>query len=363
MTVGVKQHRGKWQVDLRSHYVGVYSEKRTADAIFGHGEHLVMLGRPLHDVIDELRGRTAAGPAPRLSERTEAWLARRTVDPDTLAKYRSRLKRADAVMPLRLDLVTRDDVADLISDLSARYSPNSVRDTMALLRAVFADAVMASLIPSNPCDRPDNMPRLRRMREPHALTRAEYAALVKAAPGYFTPLVALLPLTGLRISEACGLEWRDVDLRARTLKVARQFSRGRVRSRTKTDAGMRTLDLTPHAVDWLQMQRGLIPANITLVFPGMRGSHLRYDAVSDLFVTLRADTGIDVRPHDLRHTFGSWMLRSGCDIVRVSAMMGHSNPSFTLRVYAHEIAETDSTSVANLEQWVSRGQNGDRNDT
>ena len=227
--VGVKRHRGKWQVDLKSRYVGVYPDEKTARAIFGHGTHLVMLGRPLESVLDELRGRTQTGPLPTLSERIETWLASRTASKQTVAKYRTNLERAGVLYLRRLDLITRDDVTRLVAGLSEKkYAPRTIQATMASLRAVMADAVLAGLVARNPFERPGNMPRIRAIRPPHVLTRAEYDLLVLAAGEHFAPLIAVLPLTGLRISEAAGLEWRDLDLTGEhpTLTISRQFGRG-----------------------------------------------------------------------------------------------------------------------------------------
>ena len=39
--------------------------------------------------------------------------------------------------------------------------------------------------------------------------------------------------------------------------------------------------------------------------------------------------------HDLRHTFGSWLVAWGEDILYVSAQMGHARPSITADVYSH----------------------------
>lgn len=42
--------------------------------------------------------------------------------------------------------------------------------------------------------------------------------------------------------------------------------------------------------------------------------------------------------HDLRHTFGSHLVRQGADVVTVSRQMGHARPSITLDIYSHEFA-------------------------
>jgi integrase len=42
--------------------------------------------------------------------------------------------------------------------------------------------------------------------------------------------------------------------------------------------------------------------------------------------------------HDLRHSYGSHLVRGGADVVTVSRQMGHARPSITLDVYSHEFA-------------------------
>jgi Phage integrase family len=43
----------------------------------------------------------------------------------------------------------------------------------------------------------------------------------------------------------------------------------------------------------------------------------------------------DVRFHDLRHTYGSWKIAQGEDILYVSAQMGHADAAITLKIYSH----------------------------
>ena len=43
----------------------------------------------------------------------------------------------------------------------------------------------------------------------------------------------------------------------------------------------------------------------------------------------------NVHPHDLRRTFGSWLVQSGIGIERVSALLRHGDVAITARVYAH----------------------------
>ena len=50
----------------------------------------------------------------------------------------------------------------------------------------------------------------------------------------------------------------------------------------------------------------------------------------------------DVTFHSLRHSHASALIRAGLDVVRVSRQLGHSKPTITLSIYAHEFEEADT---------------------
>jgi integrase len=58
-------------------------------------------------------------------------------------------------------------------------------------------------------------------------------------------LFEFLACTGLRIGEALGLCWADIDYEARVIRVHRQLSRKRSHTRLKTEAGKREVILAP----------------------------------------------------------------------------------------------------------------------
>jgi len=54
------------------------------------------------------------------------------------------------------------------------------------------------------------------------------------------------------------------------------------------------------------------------------------------FATCVQGAGLaDVHPHDLRRTFGSWLVQAGVGIERVSDLLRHGDVAITARVYAH----------------------------
>ncbi len=91
-------------------------------------------------------------------------------------------------------------------------------------------------------------------------------------------------------------------------------------------------------------QRGLAREH-DYVFATREGTAFNYRNVAQRGLTCAADTaGLNpegkarLTLHDLRHTFGSHLVRRGADVVTVSRHMGHARPSITLDVYSHKFA-------------------------
>lgn len=58
----------------------------------------------------------------------------------------------------------------------------------------------------------------------------------------------------------------------------------------------------------------------------------------------------DVHPHDLRRTFGSWLVQAGVGIERVSELLRHSDIGITARVYAHLRPDDLASAAAMLDR-------------
>jgi integrase len=79
------------------------------------------------------------------------------------------------------------------------------------------------------------------------------------------------------------------------------------------------------------------------VFPAQNGASPRSPrAVSAEWCDQAAAIGLGhISLHQLRHTHASMLIDAGLDVVIISKRLGHSNPSITLRVYAHQFAKRD----------------------
>ena len=154
----------------------------------------------------------------------------------------------------------------------------------------------------------------------------------------WAPLFAVLTTCGLRISEALGLTWADVDLQGRTLRVERAlvWAGGTYRvGPVKTKAALRAVSLTDAAVEALNR----LPRPINRdqgVFRSVHGNPPRVDQLHKPLAVLCADGGAPkINVHGLRHVAGTLAMRALKDAHSVQRRLGHSHVSITMAIYGY----------------------------
>jgi integrase len=154
----------------------------------------------------------------------------------------------------------------------------------------------------------------------------------------------LLAATGLRVSEAVGLEWRHLELdgSAPHVKVRQGVVRG-VLGAPKTKHSKRDVPLPPDLVERLEAWRKETewPGERNLVFTATNGSYLH---VGNLRRRVLKPAAEEVGApwagfHAFRHTCASMLIADGKSVVQVSRWLGHHSAAFTLQVYAHLMAD------------------------
>jgi integrase len=160
-------------------------------------------------------------------------------------------------------------------------------------------------------------------------------------------LVTLIAATGERIGEALALRWKDVDLAASELHVRRSLAevKGKfVLKQPKTAAGLRTISLPDRAVSRLRSlrrARGMVPLPGAIVFHNRTGGFLRKGVLyRHVLHPLLVEAGLpQVGWHAIRHAHATALVQSGEPLPDVAARLGHTDASFTLRVYAHALPD------------------------
>jgi integrase len=271
----------------------------------------------------------------------------------TYHNYRLQIRKhiSPTIGSLKLSKLTAAHVQSLYAaKLREGLKPSSVRYNHAVLRRGLEQAVRFSLIPFNPAARVD--PPKVRQEEITPLDPEQARVFLEAAKDdKFDALYVLSLTVGLRMGEALGLRWSDIDLNAKTLRVNRQLQRirdggGLVFSEPK-NASRRTVDLPRRAVEALrshrkrqieeQLRASAQWADNGLVFTTGIGTPLdAQNIVNRHFKPLLKRAGLpSIRWHDLRHTYATLLLARGTHPTYVQKSLGHASVQLTLDRYSH----------------------------
>ena len=143
-------------------------------------------------------------------------------------------------------------------------------------------------------------------------------------------ILELLYGCGLRVSELCSLELRDVLLDDEVLRILGKGSKERVVPILGTAARA----LGSYLEDWRPLL--LKPPRICpAVFLGSRGTKISRQAVFGIVERYGRLTGIEgLHPHSLRHSFATHLLEGGADLRLVQELLGHASV-VTTQLYTH----------------------------
>jgi integrase len=253
---------------------------------------------------------------------------------------------------LKLRELTVDRVADWSRANERELAPTTARMALIALNQVCRYAVRRGWLAENPVAKlePAEKPR-RTAGQVSILEGHDLVRLLDHACSY-RPLFELLAYTGLRIGEALGLTWADIDYEAGLIRVHRQLGRDRTHAPLKTEAGKREVILAPAIGKLLRERRlaTLYKAPHNLVFTTARGRGLDYRHVGHGFRNAVKRAGLQapgrLSLHSLRHGFASLLIAEGMNVVFVSRQLGHANPTITLGVYAHLFERADHAAAA-----------------
>jgi len=237
--------------------------------------------------------------------------------------FRLRVEGRFGVMPL--NQISVQQVRQFHVELKSLGLSGSTADHhLKLIRHVFSTAIGFELIEKNPASK---VPLFNEDNKRSRYVRDEELPLLLGvlktdANRAVCNLALWLLATGMRLSEALTLEFADIDEKAAVVTV---------RALNSKSKKVRHVPLNDVAKDVLARIRRR-PGQSRL-FIGRKGEPLVY--VHKVWHRLREKAGLeDVRLHDLRHTYASYMVSSGQSLYSVQQALGHADPSTTIR-YAH----------------------------
>jgi integrase len=306
----------------------------------------------------------ASAEIPTLHQAAERWLRR--LEPGlrerTIVDYRWALELH--VLPhlghKRVDKITVGDISDFRAAKlrEKRIAANAINKCIVRIASVLEECVEEEEVERNVAAgkkrrAPTTTPK-RSWVEPEQLP-----SLLDSADAFMRPLIATLAGAGLRIGEACGLDWSALNLATGTLTVRE----------SKTVAGEgREVDLSPalreELTEWRARSPRTRPGDPVFVSRERHGKNARQtprNAQARLRTAVKAANkrlgalGIEsigaVTPHSLRRTFASLRAALRDDPIYIAEQLGHKDARFTFRVYQKAAKRREKLTGCYLEQF------------
>lgn len=283
--------------------------------------------------------------------------------PNTRRQYRDAL---DLLLVPRfgewfIQAIDADAISELIRDLEKEglHTVDPSRDKRGLgesaidnylkpLRGIMALAVRRHMIEVNPFDHliASDRPKRAEKKEQYEWSPAALQSLLEASRRVaakktskydYTTALTFAAVTGERCGEVVGANWPDFDVDRSIVRVRQQHTRYGY-APPKRRAGVREIPIPSDLRAMLiELKLAAKDANGP-IFASQEGTPLSgrnlaqrgFEAARD-----EAKLPAHLTFHDLRHAAASRMIGAGLDVVTVARVLGHEDPSVTMRVYAH----------------------------
>jgi integrase/recombinase XerC len=220
----------------------------------------------------------------------------------------------------------------------ARLASRSLARHLSTLRSFFRWACREGHLEKNPA-RAIPAPRLPKTL-PRAMTLPDTERLLEADedspfPERDRALFELLYATGLRVSEAAGLDLEDVDFASRLLRVIGKGNKERIAPFGET-AGDSLASYLPERARRRKGSPAAEREEGEPLFVNARGGRLTTRSMARLLKRRLRAAGLpaEISPHALRHSFATHLLEAGADLRAIQELLGHASLSTTQK-YTH----------------------------
>jgi len=264
--------------------------------------------------------------------------------------------------------ITRSMVKQLLLKKVAKgYSSSTVTHIKNAISGPLNIAVDDEIIPSNPAHKLGKIFKVQdRKLKTDPLNREELKILLDTFKEYYQwyySFVLTLARTGLRLGEALGLQWGDIDFNGGFLMVKRNISRNRIE--TPKSGKIRRVDMSnqlsftlknfKHEKKLERLRKGKISDWVFLNQDSERLESWRFQRV---FNAALDKAGLrKVRVHDLRHAYSSALIQNGESLAYIKDQLGHHSIKITVDVYGHLVPGANREAVDRLDDLDFKRQN------
>jgi integrase len=206
----------------------------------------------------------------------------------------------------------------------------------------------------------------KRMRKPRSLTVEEFRKLLEHLEEPFRTMALACVCFGLRISEALGLKWSDVDWLNGSLRIQRSIVRQRV-GETKTEYSDRALPIDAEMLDvlkrWKQATQFGAADDWVFASPAQIGRlPWAADSLNRAYRKAGEASGVGrVSTHTMRHTYRSWLDAVGTPVAVQQKLMRHADIRTTMNIYGDIVTDEMAVASGKVARLALNGRCNGRN--
>jgi len=219
---------------------------------------------------------------------------------------------------------------------SDKNSTSTIARKLTTLRGIFRFAIRNGFVENNPLKDISN-PKIKR-KIPETLSLNSFENIIKNLTQEEEKeknllLIAIMELlygSALRVSELCSLNYSDIDLFGRSVKVKGKGSKERI-----VPLGSNSIVAIQNYLNAVAPKSKLTPLFLTVT-----GKRI-YSRIIQKYVKENIQLVSDISkksPHVFRHSAATHMLDNGADLLSVKEILGHENLS-TTQIYTHVSVE------------------------
>jgi integrase len=321
------------------------------------------------------------------------WISSRVVDPSTFMRYETayRLHVVPTFGRRQLRGIRPSQIQEWIVQLSERFEPSTVITAVLVLHGILDLAVADGAIKTNPAKSKVVQPPVHQTSEIQVWADHATSCLIDAHPDMLRALPELAVSCGMREGELFGVAIEDFDFDQRVIRVRRQIKNlggAYVFALPKSDRE-RVIPLSDWTITAIQRHIDKYPPRpCTLPWEKVNGNprsckllfrwhtddgHIKARNYSEIvWKPALVKAGLIPEPatdrrgrrryvttrwegvHQLRHYYASVMLAGGVSIKELAEYLGHRDPGFTLRVYAHMLPSSHERARAVIGERFAR---------
>ncbi|MDZ8138681.1 MAG: site-specific integrase [Nostoc sp. DedQUE04] len=229
-------------------------------------------------------------------------------------------------------------------------SPRTHRDRLGMIRACCNWGVAKGYLDANPYY--GIKPPRKVAKEIQPFNNEEIKKILEGFDSlcpHYGPFVRFLLATGVRTSEAIGLQWKHIDFTRNEIVIKESLSKDllgngytRIRKETKT-GNIRYLNMSEGLRGLLLSLKKPGDTPDTLVFTAPRGGTIDADNFRErCWLKVLEAQGISYRqPYTTRHTMASHAIEQHISLTGLAYLLGHTDTTMVMKTYGHMINRPD----------------------